>query len=225
MTGSIGVLANASGLVTVNRTRTSCGAALWTVMPGHAIAAGRERRAVALRRWSQERAERLSFMSLDSRDEIEQQSSGWPQACVGIGWPRPCWCPGISVAFAGSRSKTSEMPFSVNRAVRCAALLLLVGFSLISRLHAADSARVFKAGVFAVNINPTKMPVIVNGGFREKTTDSILDPLHARCLVLDDGAERIAIVVVDSCMVPRDLLDQAKADRESSRPAFASIGC
>ncbi len=62
-----------------------------------------------------------------------------------------------------------------------------------------------------MNINPTELPVIVNGGFREKTTDTILDPMHARCLVMDDGKERIAIVVVDSCMVPRELLDQAKA--------------
>ena len=77
-------------------------------------------------------------------------------------------------------------------------------------LHAAD-AKVFKAGAYAMNINPTKLPVIVNGGFREKTTDTILDPMRARCLVMDDGAERIAIVVVDSCMVPRNLLDKAKA--------------
>jgi hypothetical protein len=32
----------------------------------------------------------------------------------------------------------------------------------------------------------------------------------ARCLVLDDGTERIAIVIVDSLMIPRSLLDEAK---------------
>ena len=72
-------------------------------------------------------------------------------------------------------------------------------------------AEVFQAGAYAMNVNPTKLPVIVNGGFREKSTDTILDPMRARCLVMDDGTERIAIVVVDSCMVPRDLLDKAKA--------------
>jgi hypothetical protein len=34
--------------------------------------------------------------------------------------------------------------------------------------------------------------------------------LHARCLVLDDGTAQVALVVVDSCMVPRNLCDQAK---------------
>ena len=36
------------------------------------------------------------------------------------------------------------------------------------------------------------------------------DELHARCLVLDDGQTRLAIVVCDSCMIPRDILDSAK---------------
>ncbi len=34
--------------------------------------------------------------------------------------------------------------------------------------------------------------------------------LHARAIVLDDDSERIAIVVVDTCMMPRPLLDEAK---------------
>jgi neutral ceramidase len=35
--------------------------------------------------------------------------------------------------------------------------------------------------------------------------------LHARCLVLDDGTTKLAIVVVDSCMIPREICDAAKA--------------
>ncbi len=31
------------------------------------------------------------------------------------------------------------------------------------------------------------------------------DRLHARCLVLDDGTTRLAIVVCDSCMIPREI--------------------
>ncbi|MFT4688163.1 MAG: putative membrane-bound dehydrogenase-like protein [Limisphaerales bacterium] len=90
---------------------------------------------------------------------------------------------------------------------------LLLGL-LLSGLFVAPceaAKKIFRAGAFAADITPTNFPVIVNGGFREKTTDIVNDRLHARCLVLDDGKERIAIVVVDSCMVPRDLLDQAKA--------------
>ena len=43
-------------------------------------------------------------------------------------------------------------------------------------------------------------------------TDSLTryDDLHARCLVLDNGIAKIALVVCDSCMIPRELLDDAK---------------
>src|SRR5262249_22770353 len=51
---------------------------------------------------------------------------------------------------------------------------------------------------------------IVNGGFLQAQADRVMDPLLARCLVLDDGSARIAIVVVDSCMMPRELIDKAK---------------
>jgi neutral ceramidase len=76
----------------------------------------------------------------------------------------------------------------------------------------ADTAakKTFQAGAYAINVSPLQFPVIVNGGMTERTADKIVDPLHARCLVLDDGTTKVAIVVVDSCMMPRDLLDEAK---------------
>jgi putative membrane-bound dehydrogenase-like protein len=40
--------------------------------------------------------------------------------------------------------------------------------------------------------------------------DSIHDDLHARCLVLDNGQTKIALVVCDSCMIPREVFDAAK---------------
>jgi len=90
---------------------------------------------------------------------------------------------------------------------------LIVTLLAITFANTSSSAanRQFRAGAFAVDITPTKLPAIVNGGFREKTSNTVYDRLHARALVLDDGQERIALVVVDSCMVPRDLCDQAKA--------------
>lgn len=75
---------------------------------------------------------------------------------------------------------------------------------------AGQEKKVFKAGAFAINVSPQKYPVIVNGGMTERTADKLNDPIHARCLVLDDGTTRVALVVVDSCMMPRDLLDEAK---------------
>jgi hypothetical protein len=70
--------------------------------------------------------------------------------------------------------------------------------------------KIFRAGSFAVDITPPELPVLVNGGVRERVANQVSDPLHARCLVLDDGTVQLAIVVVDSCMVPRSLADNAK---------------
>lgn len=68
-----------------------------------------------------------------------------------------------------------------------------------------------RAGAAIVDVSPLKLPAIVNGGFLEAQSDTIHDRLHARALVLDDGDTRLALVVVDSCMMPRELIDQAKA--------------
>src|SRR5215212_1335886 len=66
------------------------------------------------------------------------------------------------------------------------------------------------AGASAVDITPSEFPVIVNGMFEERVATKALDPIFAKCIVLDDGQIRIAMVVVDSCMLPRDLIDEAK---------------
>jgi hypothetical protein len=70
--------------------------------------------------------------------------------------------------------------------------------------------KTFRAGAATVDASPPKLPVIVNGGFLEKLAHEVNDPVQARALVLDDGATRLALVVVDSCMMPRELLDEAK---------------
>ena len=90
--------------------------------------------------------------------------------------------------------------------------LAAIAFAANAALLAAEPAnkKVFRAGVFAMDITPLELPVIVNGGMTEATADKINDRLHARCFVLDDGSTKLAIVVVDSCMIPRNLLDEAK---------------
>ncbi|MDR3637483.1 MAG: neutral/alkaline non-lysosomal ceramidase N-terminal domain-containing protein, partial [Isosphaeraceae bacterium] len=60
-------------------------------------------------------------------------------------------------------------------------------------------------------MSPRSLPAIVNGGFLEQKADVVRDRLYARAVVVDDGATRLAIVVVDSCMMPRDLIDRAKS--------------
>jgi hypothetical protein len=70
--------------------------------------------------------------------------------------------------------------------------------------------RLFRAGASSLEIAPQILPVVVNGGFLPARATKVNDPIRAKCLVLDDGASRLAIVVVDSCMMPRELLDRAK---------------
>ena len=68
-----------------------------------------------------------------------------------------------------------------------------------------------RAGTAKVDISPTQYPVIVNAMFTERSATRIVDPLMVRALVLENGDTRIALAVVDTCMMPRELLDAAKA--------------
>jgi neutral ceramidase len=85
--------------------------------------------------------------------------------------------------------------------------VLLLSF-LVSKSRAAE-ARVFRAGAATSNITPW-LGLSINGGMQDHKASHVHDELHARCLVLDDGQGRLAIVVVDSCMVPREVFDEAK---------------
>jgi hypothetical protein len=73
-----------------------------------------------------------------------------------------------------------------------------------------------RAGASAVDVTPRQLPVIQNGGFLEATADRVVDPLHARCLVLDEGDVRLALVIVDSCMMPAEFCDQVKAQASTA---------
>ena len=74
---------------------------------------------------------------------------------------------------------------------------------------AAEAA--FRAGAAVVDVTPPKLPVLVNGGMLSRYVDKIKTPVNARALVVADDKTQAAIVVVDSCMMGRDLLDEAKA--------------
>src|SRR5947209_13811734 len=75
----------------------------------------------------------------------------------------------------------------------------------------ADEPKVFRAGAHAADITPLRFPISMNGQMQDQVARAAHDRLHARCLVLDDGKAPVAIVVVDSCMVPRPVFDEAKA--------------
>ena len=88
------------------------------------------------------------------------------------------------------------------------ALSLIAGLMATPSLSAAE--KTFRAGAAKIDITPSTFPVIVNGGILEKSATKVSDTLHARALVLDDGTTRIALCVVDTCMMMRELIDGAK---------------
>jgi len=94
-----------------------------------------------------------------------------------------------------------------------------LSLQLASRARAAEpppKAGAFRAGACAIDITPQAFPVIVSGSFLSGSATAARDPLHARCLVLDDGTTRVAIVVVDTLMMTREMLDAVKAQAAKS---------
>ena len=67
-----------------------------------------------------------------------------------------------------------------------------------------------KGGAARLDISPPNLPVIRNGSFVEGRIEQVDDSLYARALVLSDDTMTLALVVVDSCMIPRTVCDQAK---------------
>ena len=90
---------------------------------------------------------------------------------------------------------------------------LLFTLSLLALAATASFAQnpALRAGAAAVNITPKLFPLNMPGGFSANLAESAHDPLHARALVLDDGAITLALVVVDNLGAGPDVLDEAKA--------------
>jgi hypothetical protein len=87
-------------------------------------------------------------------------------------------------------------------------------------LYGQDTShRVFLAGAATSNITP-KIGTSINGNFQDVTVRNIHDETHARSIVLDDGKTCLAFVVMDLCMVSREILDKAKlrAHQETGIP-------
>ncbi len=92
---------------------------------------------------------------------------------------------------------------------RLAASVLLT-FSFFLWVIPAQGNCELSAGAYSIDISPEKLPAIRNGGFTQLVYGKILDRLHARCFVLKTEDEVVAIAVVDSCMIPRDICNRAK---------------
>jgi neutral ceramidase len=91
---------------------------------------------------------------------------------------------------------------------RCFALLCVVSFASFAGA-AEDPARKFQAGAATSNITPPLGGAIV-GGFLPAPAKHIHDELHARCLVLDDGQTRLALVVCDLLGIHHQVSTEAR---------------
>ena len=94
-------------------------------------------------------------------------------------------------------------------------------FIAVTQLSAADAPLAkFMAGAATSNITPELGGEVV-GGFSPYPCTHIHDELHARCLVLDDGKTKLALVVCDLLGLHRSLSVQARAliEAETGIPA------
>jgi hypothetical protein len=87
---------------------------------------------------------------------------------------------------------------------------ILASLLLTSVLFTQTIRAEFRAGAAVIDITPPKLPVLVNGGMLSRYVDKINTKVHARAIVVSDGTTQVAIVVADSCMMSREVLDDAK---------------
>ena len=102
-------------------------------------------------------------------------------------------------------------PVDARLAFSAKILLCLATVLALSRINPliAQQQRQFRVGAATSNITPW-LGISSNGGMQDRAPQHVHDELQARALVLDDGQTRLAVVTVDSCMVPRQILDAAK---------------
>ena len=87
-------------------------------------------------------------------------------------------------------------------------LLIIILTAVLFTASAAGEQ--LKAGASVINVTPEKLPALINGGFTPRFFDKVKTPVNSRCVVLQKGKEKIALVVVDSCGIGKELLDETK---------------
>jgi neutral ceramidase len=86
---------------------------------------------------------------------------------------------------------------------------LLAACLSLTAAGGADEEPIFRAGAATSDVT-APLGTSMNGGFQDREAAYIHDPQLARCLALDDGKTRIVLVVVDSCVIGRDIFDEAR---------------
>ncbi len=97
--------------------------------------------------------------------------------------------------------------------------LLFLVLALAATLPIQAAEPVFRAGAATSNVTPW-LGLSMNGGMTDNPAKYVHDELHARAIVLDDGKTQLALVVVDACMIPGDVIGKAK-QRISDRTKIA----
>ncbi len=87
---------------------------------------------------------------------------------------------------------------------------LIVCMAWITLCSTGCAKETFTAGAAKVDITPKRWPISVNGSMRDRKASGAHDRLHSRAMVLSDGQTRLAIAIVDSCMIYRKTMDRAK---------------
>lgn len=90
-------------------------------------------------------------------------------------------------------------------------ILFAVAHVAIATATTPAAERVLRAGAVAADITPQSFPIDCAGSMTPWKAKIAHDPLHARCLVIDNGEMEIAFAICDSCMIPREIFDAAKA--------------
>ena len=121
---------------------------------------------------------------------------------------RPICAPIIAEKISASSASSAVKILHVKTLVFF--LCLTVALSDVSR------SATLRAGAATSNSTP-HLGTSLDGTITQNgPAAQIHDELHARCLVLDDGTTRIALVVCDSTMIAREIYDHAKALIESN---------
>jgi neutral ceramidase len=107
---------------------------------------------------------------------------------------------------AGSRRPGRIAAIRLCRLAACALVAAVVASSALAQQAELGPLR---AGAAASNITPPLGTLIV-GGWTPPPATHVHDELWARCLVLDDGRTRLAIVLCDNVGIPREVFDAAK---------------
>ncbi len=103
--------------------------------------------------------------------------------------------------------------------------ILAVSFSMVAHLVSAaepsSGSPKFRAGAHAEDVSPTTFPAPVNGGMKGAFAKSIHDPMQARCLALHDGKQALVFAIVDACLLPREISEEARqiASKATGIPA------